>query len=399
MFPIVLLLLALGLGKAFAAAELEEGDAVLPYNYTSGPYRPRPWTPQFENWYPGSDENLARVSNGICNLTLRDYREAYAAPPASELGSKLNGICRRHQNCVLSRMSGGHQADQSSATVVLGLIPTFLALLGPTVAEVSLLSAHRPVLAMLVVLGGPTFQVITRLFDYTDPADVLRADARRLRLPVLNRRNAILISIAEYIAVFGACATTLYTCIEIGERTILAWGCTVQFGPLIWALMAIVPQLMLATGYAIRTRNKDDDVGAHRSSKNAGTLESRSRLLGNPRDSNNHVHRISGFKDRLIRLGGSLWKSMQREATICARQGLDTRVIQDVPRWIVFLNLAAEGMAYSLWAFGTAVFSSLLFLTVTNVFQDVLWRFVLAAVLCRMVTIIELAGLRASIEA
>ena len=78
----------------------------------------------------------------------------------------------------------------STAGVVLGLLPTLLAVLSPSIAEIALFSPQRPVLAMLTSLGSPGL-LQTRIFEHTDPGELLdvsgeiRAKAKRVRLQLI----------------------------------------------------------------------------------------------------------------------------------------------------------------------------------------------------------------------
>lgn len=61
--------------------------------------------------------------------------------------------------------------NYQAASVIMGLTPTLLASLGPSVAEASLLSTHRPLLSLLsflISLGAPVVYPM-RVFDFTDP--------------------------------------------------------------------------------------------------------------------------------------------------------------------------------------------------------------------------------------
>lgn len=65
--------------------------------------------------------------------------------------------------CLLNAIPPNWQANFYSAIVVLGLMPTLLAYIGPSVAEISLLSAHRPLLSFLISMGAPAIW-LTRVF-------------------------------------------------------------------------------------------------------------------------------------------------------------------------------------------------------------------------------------------
>jgi hypothetical protein len=103
-------------------------------------------------------------------------------------------------------------------------MPTVLATLGPAVAETSLLSAHRPLLSLLVSMGAPAIWP-TRVFEYNDPAKVLERE-NRLVLSRLNPYLAVVLSTLQYLLATGAVANIFTTSIQLGQNAILTWGCT-----------------------------------------------------------------------------------------------------------------------------------------------------------------------------
>ncbi|EUC27603.1 hypothetical protein COCCADRAFT_30949 [Bipolaris zeicola 26-R-13] len=114
-------------------------------------------------------------------------------------------------------------ANFISATVVLGLMPTLLSTIAPSIAEMALLSAHRPALSFLIALGAPSIWP-TKLIEYNDPT--------------------------RYVLVAGAVFNIVWTSLELGRNSILSWGCTTTFGPLLWTSLAGVVHLVAAFSFA-----------------------------------------------------------------------------------------------------------------------------------------------------
>lgn len=71
-------------------------------------------------------------------------------------------------------------ANFNSAIVVLGLMPTLLATIGPSIAEMAVLSSYRPFLCFLIALGAPAIWP-TRLLEYGNPVRVLGSSGREAR--------------------------------------------------------------------------------------------------------------------------------------------------------------------------------------------------------------------------
>ncbi|KAI1397971.1 hypothetical protein F4819DRAFT_470249 [Hypoxylon fuscum] len=377
MLPLFFIVLLSCFQAKLVTAQLD--DDSLPYNYySSSPITPRPWGPQFESWYPDHAKFLTNVSQGICNLTLRDYRAAYEGHRYSLNGSQILARCYRHEACILSQYGANFQANAQGASIVLGLIPTLLSVIGPNVGEIYLLSIHRPLLATLLSIGSPTYQ-IARLFEYHHPGNLLNAEDGKLQISVSSTYSIVSLSIIEYLVALMASGLVVYTSIEMGQKTILAWGCTTQFAPLLWAVLTVVPQIFVAGGYLATSWNTDAEQPApHRRPHRSRTVISQKDVI----------------LKKLRALALWLLHALKREVTICAKQELRPGVVEQGPRLMVVLNIAAECMSYVLWAFGTAVFSSLLFLSVHDVFIQIFWPLIISAVLCRTIVIIELAGLR-----
>lgn len=85
------------------------------------------------------------------------------------------------------------------------------------------------------------------------------------------------------------------------------------------------------------------------------------------------------------------------EFRICANRDISPLSDRptEVPLTAIFLNTAAGGLAFVHILGGTAVFSSLQFVSMANALDPILWRLVLSALVCRLILVVELAGLRA----
>ncbi|KAI9707801.1 MAG: hypothetical protein M1836_000763 [Candelina mexicana] len=256
----------------------------------------------------------------------------------------------------------------------MGLTPTILASLGPSVAETSLLSAHRPFLSFLISLGAPAVYP-TRVFDFIDPYSVLKHKKHVLRLPQLGTRSASMCSALEYLFALAAAATIISTSTQLGQKTILVWGCTNQAMPLIWTFLSATIHIGAALSYKIalgsnhRTPNhnhQSPESGDPKSSAQKATLHQISDLLG-------------------------------REFRICAlRKQLLAQRIEDPPSVAVLLSCLAGIAGFWHVIFGIIIFSSLTFISVVEYLNYVFWRYILAAAVCRLILMVELTGLRAA---
>ena len=157
---------------------------------------------------------------------------------------------------MLANLPAAYLANYQAAAVIMGLTPTILASMGPSVAETSLLSAHRPLLSFLISLGAPAVYP-TRVFEFTDPYSVLRHKEHVLRLPLLGTRSAIICSVLEYVFALAAAASIISTSAQLGAKTILVWACTNQAMPLIWTFLSAAIHIGAALGYKIALNSSD----------------------------------------------------------------------------------------------------------------------------------------------
>ncbi|KAI1144377.1 hypothetical protein F5Y05DRAFT_25467 [Hypoxylon sp. FL0543] len=354
-----------------------------PYEYyTSSPITPRPWPNQFETFFPNNNRLLTNISTGVCNLTLRDYHAAFEAPHGSVEARKMLSICNRHEACIYGQLVPSITLNYQGASIFLGLAPYILSTLGPTVAKLSVLSVHRPLLAFLISLGAPVSTPV-HVFDFDDPRDLLRDKARKLVIDRIDYRVALLISVIQYVLAGLAATNVISTMIAVGQNTTLAWACTTQFAPLLWvvlasfvAVVAMVGTLMIKWTYP---------------------------------PGNSRLGVSSAHVKRLVNIGCVPWlfahtlrnmgDAVRSEITVCANttdrafcRGIEKHT--KLPKLAVFLHIAAGCMSFVLFLFGTAVFSALQLVTFIDAFARIIARLIASSVICRLILIFELAGLR-----
>lgn len=337
---------------------------------------PRPLFPQFQSWYPKYSDIFSNFSTGICNESLKSYLNALAAPAGSLEASLLLDFCYQHEACILSALSPDRQAIFSSAAVILGLTPTILSTLGPSINDIALLSAHRPLLSFLLSFGSPAVWP-TRIFEYTCPTSVLESPASPFRITRLGPRSASALSAVQYVLAVAAIANVVTTAVDMSRKTVLSWGCTTNFTPLLWpTLVGVVHIISVSSYFAERQLQKPPS--------NEG-------LAINIRTTKGTIANKSNRKS--YRWLVDVWKS---ETTICAnrpKMQLEPKS-STVPNLAVLLHIAAGCCSFVHLTFGTVIFSSLLFVSTWDVLNQILWRYIVSTVVCRLILLVELAGLR-----
>ena len=76
-------------------------------------------------------------------------------------------------DCLSTGLLPNEEQNFQSAGVLLGLTPTLLMTLAPTLGEIALLSTRRQLLALILALASPAINVPRTLF-YTDPFHSLK---------------------------------------------------------------------------------------------------------------------------------------------------------------------------------------------------------------------------------
>jgi hypothetical protein len=264
----------------------------------------------------------------------------------------------------------------NSATVVLGFMPTLLATIGPSIAEMAVLSSYRPFLGFLIALGAPA-NWPTRLLEYNYPARVLGSSGNEARgvLLVVHiaprfKWTVAPISALQYILAAAAVVNVAWTSVELGRRSILSWGCTTTFGPLLWTSLAGVVHLVAVASFVCVRK------GAYSKElqKNGEDFESRSATS---------------------KIGRRLAGMMTSEVTIYVEQRLhEDDENARVPPIAVVSNVLAGCGGFVHLVFGTIIFSSLLFVSVWDALNHILTRYNISAIVCRLIVVIEVAGLR-----
>ena len=306
----------------------------------------------------------------------------------------------------MDNMPEAWKASMAAATVALGLLPTLLAAIGPSISETSLLSSQRPILAFFVSLGAPATQP-SRLFEYEDPIDLLSVRGGKLVIPRLGRCLAALVSGLEYLAAAAAVGNALQTSYQLGIATVSAASCTVWELPLIWSLLSIIVHLVAAIGFYIRVQGiRQDCQGSCRST--SGQQTSSLIAMSKQPDETTKIaltplaleHGPLSDKARKKSLLKTLWHNIlqqsKREFLPCSN--LPPPIFRDkatvVPRLAILLAVLASFMAYVQLICGTVFLASLLFVSVKDAVVNVVLRFALSAILCRLVLLVELGGLR-----
>lgn len=401
---------------------------------------------RFHDFFPNSKEEYADVSLNVCNATLRAYEDkynSYSSKAWIDLGIKPHRevfqLCKAHESCILENVSEAIKATMATSGVVLGLLPTLLAVLSPSLTEVALLAAQRPLLASLISLGSPGL-LQTRIFEYSDPSQLLDLPEDLLRNGKMIRTQlafgpwpkgtfSIFVSAVEYFLIVATVFNTLDLAVRLSHRAILSWGCTRTWPTIVWAIVPLVIQTIASIGYRLTLDHTPQyqsgnppSEGSDKSKYGMGlTAASRTHsFFSRPETSDNkhpshatvtHSYHVSTEHSPAQTSSVSLikrlmsWPSRELTPCVCHPPALPSRVTNFLPhpsnRVTVGILLFCIGgfLAFFHLLYGTVTFSALLFIEPLDAIGEITMRFLASALICRFVTLVEIAGMRGTMLA
>lgn len=314
--------------------------------------------PHFQQWFPQFASDLETTLQDACSIEYQHYylnEVGLYANIENPLGCHANSInplgCLASAvvDCMLSNTNESTKANFASAAVLLGVMPTTLGLLGSNTVETALLALRRPILALLLASGAPTVSPL-RTFDYGKPHKVLSKSFMHRPFPDLKSRprSAAAISLLEYVFAGIAVANLAHVCWQVSYLAVCGFTPETAYLPLLWAFLAVVIHLF-------------------------GAITNR-------------------FRISLKLIQGTPFEFM-REFQLNAHLPRATLKFKRESYLFIILSwLTSIGSVLHIM-FGTLVFSSVLFISTRDAAYVVL-RFVLSAVICRAVLMLELSGMR-----
>ncbi|OCL11449.1 hypothetical protein AOQ84DRAFT_437698 [Glonium stellatum] len=274
-------------------------------------------------------------------------------------------------DCLYSGLLPNEQANFASAQVFLGLTPGLLATLGPSIGEISLLSLQRPLLSFFLALGGPAIYV-PRLLTYDDPLSNLQLTTTifPLAISLPSATTGTLLSVFQYILAMLATANVVQLSWQLGYRTVIAWKCNSSYLPFLWSTLPAVIHLCSSISWRwsqpMRQLKRDDP--------NAPVP----------------LCKIKSWAEWLRR-DFTLSVNTKKRNLLKLCHDNDVGVSNDPVT--VFFNQAAGLMSFLHILFGTLVFSSLMFIATLDA-MNVIARYLISGLACKLVVAYELNGMR-----
>ncbi|RDW63315.1 hypothetical protein BP6252_10860 [Coleophoma cylindrospora] len=322
---------------------------------------------KYESWYRDFAAELDLISRSVCNLSLAAYRGDQNA--RATLGP-VHDYCWSHADCLLSTVSEHVKASFGGTSILLGLAPTTLSVLGPSVAEMALLSLHRPGLSLLLSLGAPAV-FPGRFLLWNDPLRANEASTGAFIIRPFSKKYAILVSVIQYLVAATACGNILHATYAIGLRSIVSWDCRASYWPLIWVVVSLVIHFTATASLRAAIKRKTDI-----------TTPRRQQYISEPPN--------EGQRPNMT----GVMTAIHNEVTPSANIDWQVSDLYDVRLGPLAVVLQYTGAFVSVChlMFGTLLFSSLQFIGVGDA-VILIMRLIASATFCRIVLQFEMGGL------
>lgn len=195
--------------------------------------------------------------------------------------------------------------------------------------------------------------------------------------PLLGKGSTALCSVLEYAFSLAAAPSVISPSAQLGEKTFSVWACTNKAMPLVWTFMSVAIHATAASGYKFALHSSNRQLGQENPSNvpDNSKKSARKAILG----------RISPIVQSEFRI-----RVHRQQLLVHPLDGSS-----DLSGWGVLLICSSGLASFCHLVFGTLVFSSLTFISVYDFLNYVFWRYIAAATVCKIIIMIDLAGLRA----
>ncbi|KAH8726484.1 hypothetical protein GQ44DRAFT_825814 [Phaeosphaeriaceae sp. PMI808] len=314
---------------------------------------------QFKYWYKEYRHIFTKILRENCKEEHEFYLRGKTNETRFEEHDRWIGAFKSSQmvfpvaNCILDASSEWMKVNMAGATVMLGLTPSMLTALGPSVEEVGMLSiiGQRPLLVMLLAGGAPALYPF-RGIDYRGTITSLTnpgLDHLAIRPYRFSRSRQYLVMVFEVLAVGAAIYNNAVNSMELGRQTICSFSPQFWFLPTLWTFLGIFFHMSASWALWLRINCRGSPT----------------TLLG--------------------------WIKAQW-TPLAEQPALEFELTKET----IFSTLVAWGFTVSVGGyivFGTVTFSSLVFITVSDAVA-VIGRYLASLLVCRLVLMYELSILR-----
>jgi hypothetical protein len=318
---------------------------------------------RFRSFFPRFAAGFNAIIDNDCSAEYEAYRNGSTVP----LNATMNIWDPDKKawpviHCMLEATPEIIKADMASAQVLLGLMPTILAVLGSSLQETAMLFVlgKRPLLALCLSVGSPAVY-FDRTFHYRQQIESL--ERAKDWAPSLNAflKGNFGITLIEYVLALAAIANIGYLSYELTDKVSFSFAQNTGYLPVIWAFVGAVIHLLGALALWLRTSVTQAGGG--------GSEAPYSSIFENIR---------------------AQFTPLQSEGPICIELR-PPNIGYLILSWFTTILAACHVL------FGTLLFSAILFVSVGDAVV-LIFRYMASIVACKVVINYELAVLRATIK-
>ena len=303
---------------------------------------------RFMQYLPSSGRLIMSQVGDKCAAEVDNYQTNHLASGTQ----RTRDLCRDALNCILDNLDPTTAYNLQAANVLLGLTPTMLSLMGNAPAELALLAfSGRPLLAFLLNAGAPVIAV-TGTFKYQYPLEVLKGPDSKCPFPTIGGAKSVIIAIGEYLLAAAAAVNVALLASDISTKAVYVPNCGRTWYAFLWMYLCL---LLHPLGLIV------------------------------------FWSRVS-----IKRSESSFW--IQHETKSCASHTGISYALKDESYISLFLEWVLSHGAILQIIFGTLVLSSSTLIDTSDAFA-IVGRYAGSAILCRLILMYELYGLRAAVVA
>ena len=285
----------------------------------------------------------------------------------------VDAWCQKGAICIYDNIDAYTQTELAGAGVMLGLAPATLAVLGPGDQSLAFLSLERPIFSMLLASSTATLSVgypFSRNSPLRPLSEALETEwlvDSVLPMGLLDKPG--LISTLQYLLAAAATANTVQMSYDITRKTIISWSCPNWAWVLCWSFVPLFLHIigMVVYRYTI--------IREPRPQSQAAFNESQYQDGHQPRSS---IKRV--------------WEWLKdRELRPCSKRVLPKYTIK-YSLWSQILWWTPRTGSYLQYLMGIAIFSSILFVPISDAFPIIV-RYAVSSVVARCLLGLEMQSL------
>ncbi|KAI0101572.1 hypothetical protein GGR51DRAFT_530151 [Nemania sp. FL0031] len=207
---------------------------------------------QLENFFPAWDLYLRGVIAADCASILDAERQASKWAPYQSV------------ECILKTFPEFRKSEIAASSVVLGLLPTVLSILGPSITDLALLATRRPFLSLVLAVSSPAVKPQPH-GEYTAS---IKKKLHSEQVPYNKDRNnrpssrrVVFVSLVEYIAAIGALLNVAILAYQLSIFTVTSFAVTFAYLPAVWVGFSIPTHLASYAALCLRVKRPEGMKG------------------------------------------------------------------------------------------------------------------------------------------